>query len=422
MRNILLIVANILLLTICALGQQAVDQDWSAFSQAFDVTAYQGGQFRFKGFVRVENGSKISQARLWARVDKRNGMGFFDNMYNRPIQINEWREYLIEGPIDKKATRLLIGGLFFGNGKYLFDKFSLEVKNPTKSWEKITIANDGFENNTFPTDWKSTYQVKEFEIRLTSENVYEGNSSLLVDASSRSGRGKLINTNGINIYYQESGKGDTILLLHGNSQSVSAFKKQIPELSKYFYVIAMDSRGQGYSSDDGKQLTYELMAEDVNSFLEKLNFKKVNILGWSDGGNTGLILAMKHPEKVKRLATMGANLYNDQTSVGDKFNKMIRNERAKLVAQNKPDDKFQIRLFDLMLKEPNIKPESLQNVKCPTLVMAGSKDIIKDGHTRLIASKIEKSKLVIFDKGTHFIPEENPGLFNKTVIDFFKDK
>ena len=184
----------------------------------------------------------------------------------------------------------------------------------------------------------------------------------------------------------------------------------------------MDSRGQGNSSKDDKKMSYELMAQDVNSFLEKLNIKRVNVLGWSDGGNIGLILAMEHPDKVKRLATMGANLFNDKTSVDEKINKEIRTQRLKLVKQETERNTFEIEMIDLLLNEPKIKPDELKKIQCPTLIMAGSKDVIKEGHTKLIASKIEKSKLIIFDKGTHYEPTENPDRFNKTVIEFFNER
>lgn len=412
----------LLFLTIYSQAQQLADQDWNAFSQSFDATPYQGGQFRFKGFVKAENTNKVSHARLWARVDKKKGAGFFDNMNNRPILSNEWKEYLIEGDIDENAIRIIIGGLYFGTGKYYFDKFSLEVKSKHGDWQKLKVPNSGFEDEPFDLDWKSIYIVKGFESRLTSEDSFEGKSSLLVDGSSRNELSKFIDVNGINIHYQEQGKGDTILLLHGNGESLKSFSKQIPELSKYFYVIAIDSRGQGYSTEDGKQLTYELMAEDVNAFLDKLKVKEANILGWSDGGNIGLILAMKHPEKVEKLAVMGANLYNDKTSVDEKINSTIIKERSRLLTQNNSDNKFKIALIDLLLNEPKINPDDLTKITCPTLVMAGSKDVIKEEHTKLIASKIDKSKLVIFDKGTHYEPIENPERFNKTVIEFFRDR
>jgi pimeloyl-ACP methyl ester carboxylesterase len=404
-------------------GQTEVEQDWNAFFQNFDMTAYQGGHFRLKGFVRVENGSKLTNARLWARVDlEKKRIGFFDNMQNRPIVDNFWKEYSIEGTIDKKAVKLAIGGLYFGTGKYYFDNFSLEVKAVGKDWVNLNVVNGDFEQATFTGNWKTIFKVKGFESSVITENIDNGQKCLFVDGSTREGKGKFIDANGISIYYETVGKGDTLLLLHGNAQSVSSFNKQIPELSKYFHVIAMDSRGQGNSSNNGSKYTYELMAEDVNEFMEKLHLKNMYVLGWSDGGNIGLILAMKHPDKVKKLATMGANLFNDNTSVVEKINNDLRKQRKVYVEKDAEGNKFQIEMIDLLLNEPKINPDELRAIRCKTLIMAGSKDVIKEGHTRLIASKIENSRVVIFDKGTHFEPWEKPERFNKTVIEFFNER
>ena len=403
-------------------AQTEVTQDWNAFAQGFDMTAYQGGQFRLKAFVKVENGSKLTNARLWARVDKKKGTGFFDNMHKRPIVENVWKEYLIEGDIDKKAVKLFIGGLYFGTGKYFYDNFSLEVKVKNSDWKPLQVINGDFEKDTSIDDWKSFYKVKGFESSLIPENSSGGRKCLLVDGTARQSSGKFVEVNGISVYYETVGTGDTLLLLHGNSQSISSFNKQIPELSKHFHVIAMDSRGQGNSSNNGSKFTYELMAEDVNEFMDKLQLKNVNVLGWSDGGNIGLILSMKHPDKVKKLATMGANLFNDNTSVVEKINSDLKKQRKTYVEKDADGNKFQIEMIDLLLNEPKINPDELRAIRCKTLVMAGSKDVIKEGHTKLIASKIEKSRLVIFDKGTHFEPWEKPERFNKTVIDFFKER
>jgi pimeloyl-ACP methyl ester carboxylesterase len=401
-------------------GQTEVVQDWNAFVQNFDMTDYQGGQFRLKGFVKVENGNKLTNARLWARVDlEKKKVGFFDNMQNRPIVENVWKEYSIEGTIDKKAVKLAIGGLYFGAGKYYFDNLSLEVKAVGKDWINLNVVNGDFEQANFTDSWKTIFKVKGFESSIVTENINNGKKCLLVDGSRREEKGKFIDANGINIYYETAGIGDTVLLLHGNSMSVSSFSKQIPELSKHFHVISMDSRGQGNSSNNGSKITYEIMAEDVNAFMNKLELKKVNILGWSDGGNIGLILSMKHPDKVKKLATMGANLFNDNTSVQEKINNDLRKQRKVYVDKDAEANKFQIEMIDLLLNEPKINPEELSAIKCKSLIMAGSKDVIKEGHTRLIASKIENSELVIFDKGTHYEPWKNSERFNTTVINFF---
>lgn len=398
-----------------------INRDWSAFAQVFDMTSYQGWKFRLRAFVKVENASKLTNARLWARVDKAKGIGFFDNMQDRPITENTWKEYSIEGDIDEKALKLFIGGICFGAGKYYFDNFRLDVKKSDGEWTNLEVINGNFELDSFKDDWKTFQKVKGFETYLISENSFDG-KSLIIDANSRLEFGKFIDINGIDIYYEQYGKGDTIILIHGNSESINSFTKQIPELSKHFYILAMDSRGQGNSSKDDKRMTYELMADDVNLFLEKLKIKNANVLGWSDGGNIGLILAMKYRDKVKRLAIMGANLFNDKTSIDGKINNELRAQRKKIIKEDSVKNRFRIEMIDLLLNEPKINPDDLKQIQCPTLVMAGSKDVIKEDHTRLIASKIKNSKLIIFENGTHYEPTENPERFNKTVINFFIEK
>lgn len=210
-----------------------------------------------------------------------------------------------------------------------------------------------------------------------------------------------------------------MLLLHGNSESIASFYKQIPQFSKYYKVIALDSRGQGKSTEDGKKFTYELFAEDTKALLDHLQLDSVNILGWSDGGNIGLIMAMKYPVKVKQLAVMGANLYNNSSSVKGAVNRYLRKELSQ-IKDTLNKSIFRKRMIELLLHEPNIKAEDLEKIACPVLVMAGSNDVIKQSHTELIAGKIKRSKLVIFEKGSHYEPWEHPERFNKTVLDFLK--
>lgn len=112
--------------------------------------------------------------------------------------------------------------------------------------------------------------------------------------------------------------------------AIQTFASQIPALSKHYKVIAVDTRGHGKSTADTTKLTYELYADDTYKLLNELKLDSVNVLGWSDGGNTGLILAMQHPEKVKKLAIMGANLYNDNTAVQEWVNDTLRQQIKRL--------------------------------------------------------------------------------------------
>ena len=143
-----------------------------------------------------------------------------------------------------------------------------------------------------------------FILILVSCNTPKENQ---IDFGSNPAAGKYIDVNDIKVYYEIYGEGEPLLLLHGNSGSIENFIYQIPELSKHFKVIAVDSRAQGRTSDSDQEITYALMASDMSELIDKLNLGKVNVVGWSDGGNIGLELAFAHPEKVLKVVAFGAN-------------------------------------------------------------------------------------------------------------------
>ena len=91
----------------------------------------------------------------------------------------------------------------------------------------------------------------------------------------------------MNLYYETYGNGPPLLLLHGALESISSYSAIIPILAKKFKVIALDTRGHGKSTVDSTKLSYELYADDVFKFLDKLGLDSVNVLGWS--GHTRLI-------------------------------------------------------------------------------------------------------------------------------------
>ena len=136
------------------------------------------------------------------------------------------------------------------------------------------------------------------------------------------------------IYYEVYGKGEPLFLLHGNGGNIEAFSREIPELSKHFQIISMDTRAQGKSTDSSNEpLTYKKFADDVKALADELKLKKINILGWSDGGNTGLEFALKYPKNLNKLITSGANVFPN--GVGEKMVEDMRNEVAKMKAEKK---------------------------------------------------------------------------------------
>ena len=233
-------------------------------------------------------------------------------------------------------------------------------------------------------------------------------------------KGRILKTRGIDLYYESYGTGKPMLLIHGNGGSVSAMAGQVPYFSKKYHVIAADSRSQGKSTDPSDSLSYEMMADDMNALLESLHLDSVYIIGWSDGGIIGLLLAIRHPEKVKKLAITGANIRPDTTAfTNSDFQGMILQVKQLKKEKQSPEVKNQIKLIQMMIDQPNISRKALNSIKCPTLVMGGDHDVIKPGHTLEIFQSVPEAFLWILPGSGHGTLIQFKDDFNMQVGRFF---
>ena len=237
-------------------------------------------------------------------------------------------------------------------------------------------------------------------------------------------RGAYAQVNGIKLYCEDHGSGPAVVVqLHGNSGDIASMAPQIAGLAPHFRVIAVDSRAHGKSEVGSVPLNYGQMAEDVNALLDQLQQKQVNVLGWSDGGMLGLLLAIKHPYKVGKLAIMGANL--NPADAHEWALAWVAREVEKtdrMIAANDATQPWRRnrQLLNLLGQQPNIPVADLRQITAPTLVMAGDKDIIRGEHTLQIFENIPKAQRALFAGATHFIPAEDPRLFNAAVLTFFQ--
>lgn len=236
--------------------------------------------------------------------------------------------------------------------------------------------------------------------------------------------GKYADIRGFKMYYEVYGKGEPLLIIHGNGGSINNFVFQIPYFAKNYQVIIADSRSQGKSVYHG-DLTYEMMTDDLDALLDKLNLKQAYVIGWSDGGIEGLMLAMRHPEKVKKLAVTGANLWPDTSAVDPfvydyalKMN-LKGQDTIKKMKNVTPEMRDQLMLLHLLTYEPHIKLEDVKKIACPTLVIGGDHDVIRTRHTMLIAETIPNSYLWILPNSGHSTPIVYKDMFNQVVGDFF---
>ena len=197
-----------------------------------------------------------------------------------------------------------------------------------------------------------------------------------------------IQLNGQIIYYEKTGEGSPVILVHGNNETHKIFDALIPQLSKKHTVYAIDSRGHGLSASVD-EFHYDDMANDMIAFIQALDLINLAFYGFSDGGIVGLLAASKCPAMFSALAVSGANL----TPSGWKFFSRL-SVRLHYIKKKSP-------LISLMLKEPHISKSDLGKITIPTLVLAGSKDIIKKSETKRIAASIPDSILKILPGETH---------------------
>ena len=404
------------------------------FRQRVDVQPYAGKPYRLSARMKVDApaGDSADANVFVVQLDKSSKF----LAMSKPGQMRakrrdgQWRTYSLRGQLPKTTTHLLLTANVYLNGTFGYDDFKLEVEASKGQWQSVPVVNGDFEAaradsaSGFPNGWRPLYNVAAFTSRTAAEPA--GNRYLeikgqgVVNYGHNPAAGHTVAVNGIKLYYETYGQGEPLLLLHGNGQSIGAFTGQIPELAKHYQVIAVDTRAQGQSTNGKQTLTYDLFAEDVSALLTALHLPAAHVVGWSDGGNTGLSLALHHPQQVKRLVTMGANLWADTLAVTSATMKEVHQGiRQTTLLYPFMKTARQVRPLAVLLRDyPRMKPAELAGIAAPTLVLAGEKDMIKEAHSRLIAASIPRGEVQILPGLTHYAPQESPAVFNAAVLKF----
>ena len=232
---------------------------------------------------------------------------------------------------------------------------------------------------------------------------------------------KYYNIRGINIYTEQYGTGKPLLLIHGNGGSIKWMAKIIPYFSKRYKVIAVDSRAQGKSVDLGDSLSFEMMADDNAALIEKMQLDSAYVIGWSDGGVVAILLAMRHPLKVIKLASTGANLWPDSTalipSLWKDEEKHFDVFKSKIFTDAKEKNDWKIFMLDWL--QPNISLNALHSIISPSLIISGDNDAINLEHTIKIYQNIPKANLWVLPNSGHGTFIEHTDEFNLKVNEFF---
>ena len=232
--------------------------------------------------------------------------------------------------------------------------------------------------------------------------------------------------NDIKMYYaifNKDGK-EPVILLHGGFGSSDDWGFEVPLLAKTHKVIVVDSRGRGRSTMSDQPLSYNIMASDVLKLMNYLKIKKASIVGWSDGGIIGLIMAIQYPEHVNKLFTFGAN-YNlsgyktepFDSALAARYMARVQADYRKLSPT--PDSFLVLRkaIGQMYSTEPNLKPEDIKTIKAATVIACGQyEQFIKREHFQNLAHLIPNAKLVILPNVSHGGPLQDPAHFHQAVV------
>jgi len=232
--------------------------------------------------------------------------------------------------------------------------------------------------------------------------------------------------NDIKMYYaifNKEGK-DPVILLHGGLVSSDYWSFEVPLLSKTNKVIIVDSRGHGRSSMSDQPFSYNLMASDVLQIMGYLKIKKVSIVGWSDGGIIGLILAIQNPERVNKLFTFGTNFnlsgYKSEPSDTTIASRFMAQVQANYREHSPTPDSFAglMKALGKMYEiEPDLKPAEIETIKAPTVIAFGEyEQFIKREHFQMLAKLIPGAMFVMLSNVSHGGPLQDPTQFHQAVM------
>jgi pimeloyl-ACP methyl ester carboxylesterase len=236
--------------------------------------------------------------------------------------------------------------------------------------------------------------------------------------------------NSVKLYYATLGKGTPVVVLHGGFGNSDYMGNQARALATHHKVILVDSRGQGRSALNGQIISYDLMADDVVALLDTLKISRVDVVGWSDGGIIGIDMAMRYPDRVRKVFSFGANTlvsgtrdnYWKDPTVAEYVNRVGR-DYAKLSPTPQEYKTLTEQMHRMGTSEPNWSDADLKTIRARVLIADGDHDeIVKREHTEYIAATVPNAGLLILPNSSHFALLQDPALFNAAMLHFIDDK
>ena len=237
-----------------------------------------------------------------------------------------------------------------------------------------------------------------------------------------------IKVDGADLYYARYGKGDPVVLLHGGLGNSDHWANQIqPLLDAQHEVIVTDARGEGRSTHTAKPPSYDQMATDTLAVLDAIKIDKASLVGWSDGGEVALKIAITHPERVTKLFVFGAN-YNSEGSKPRRngpsanfsaYAVKCKTDYQKFSKTPKQFDELVDWLLPVWRNPMGFTKDQLRGIRAPTMIADGDHDeVIQMAQIEEMSKLIPNATLQVFRDASHFALWQDPESFNKALVEF----
>jgi pimeloyl-ACP methyl ester carboxylesterase len=246
------------------------------------------------------------------------------------------------------------------------------------------------------------------------------------------GVGEYVNAGGVHTYYEVSGDGEPVVMLHGGLATAESWAMQVPALAERYRVYVPERRGHGRTPDVAGPITYEMMAADTAAFLEGAGTGAAHLVGWSDGAVVGMLVALRRPELARKLVVIGQYFNADgevpewralSDSWGSNPPEWLHEEYDR-VSPDGPEH-FPVvlqKMIRMWHEEPDITLSELAGVRAPTLVMQGDDDIVEVEHSAALAATLPDAQLAVVPGTSHIAVMEKPNLVNRLILDFLSDQ
>lgn len=231
------------------------------------------------------------------------------------------------------------------------------------------------------------------------------NTSGNTNAMNTDAKGSYVVVNGLAMYYEIHGTGFPLVLLHGAFATIDMFATLLPQLASTRQIIAVELQGHGHTADIERELRFEYLANDTAALLAHLGIEQANVFGYSLGGGVALYLALRHPGLVRKLA-LASTCYNidgyyPQIREGlthatpEGFPPAMREAYERVAPDPKGWPALVAKLAQQAASPGGLRPEDLQAIKVPALVLVADGDIIRPEHAKDLARLLHTDLVVI---------------------------